>query len=237
MNLCSRKMKKLIALVCLGMTDLAMAQASAKIQDLSEIQRVASQFLQGQAAQHDGKVNITLGKIDPRLQLPACDNPSPFLLLGSKPWGKISLGIRCVTPKAWTIYVAAQVQIMGDYYVAATSLAQGQIVGAADISKVSGDVSALPAGTITNPAQVLGKSVSASLSSGTILRMETLKSSAVIQQGQSVRVVSGGPGFQVATDALALSNAVEGQIVRAKTASGQFLSGIAKAGGVIEISY
>lgn len=237
MDLCIEKMKKFIGLACLGMADLAMAQTSTKVQDLSEIRRVADQFLQVQTMEYTGKVNIALGKIDPRLNLPACHNLSPFLLPGSKPWGKITLGIRCTTPKAWTIYLAAHVQIMGDYYVSATTLSQGQIIGATDISKVSGEVSTLPAGAITNPTQAIGKSLNASLSSGTILRVEALKSSAVILQGQSVRVISGGPGFQVATDAQALNNAVEGQVVRAKTSSGQLLSGIAKAGGVIEISF
>lgn len=214
-----------------------MAQPNAKVQDLIELQRVAEQFLQTQTSEHTGTVNITLGKIDPRLNLPECSNLSPFLLPGSKPWGKITLGIRCTNPKAWSIYVAAQVQIMADYYVSTTTLAQGQIIGAADISKVRGDVSTFPAGTITNPAQAIGKSTNTSISSGTILRTEVLKSLAVIQQGQSVKVISGGPGFQVTTEAQAISNAIEGQVARAKTSSGQFVSGIAKAGGIIEISF
>ena len=58
-----------------------------------------------------------------------------------------------------------------------------------------------------------------SVASGSVLRLDALKNIPVVQQGQSVRVVSSGPGFQVATDAQALSNAGEGQIARAKTAS------------------
>jgi flagella basal body P-ring formation protein FlgA len=58
-----------------------------------------------------------------------------------------------------------------------------------------------------------------------------------VQQGQSVRVVSSGPGFRVSTEARALNNASEGQIAQARTASGQVVSGIAKAGGVVEVGY
>lgn len=237
MDLHIKKMKTLIALTCLGMANLAAAQVSAKVQDLAQLAQTAEQFLQAQAAEHPGKVNISLGKIDPRLNLPACSNLTPFLPAGSKPWGKITIGLRCASPKTWTIYVAAHVQIMGDYYVSSATLSQGQIIGAEDISKVSGDLSNLPAGAITNPALAIGKTVSTSLSSGTILRTEALKSLALIQQGQAVRLVSGGPGFQVATDAQALNNAIEGQVVRARTSSGQLLSGIAKAGGVVEIHF
>lgn len=230
-------MKKIITLFLLGISQLALAQADIQIQDPIELRRVAEDFLRLQTTGHLGKVDITTGQIDSRLKLPACLNLSAFLPQGSKTWGKITLGIRCTVPKPWTIYLSAQVKVSGDYYVAATPLLQGQIITANDISKVSGDLSTLPVGVITNPAQIIGRSLATSLTSGSVLRMEALKASLAVQQGQSVRVTSTGPGFQVTTDGLALNNANEGQIAKAKTLSGQVVSGIARIGGIIEINY
>jgi flagella basal body P-ring formation protein FlgA len=71
--------------------------------------------------------------------------------------------------------------------------------------------------------------------SGTSFRNDMFKSIPVIQQGQSIKIVSEGPGFRVSNDAVAINNANEGQVTRAKTASGVIVSGVARAGGFIEI--
>lgn len=131
----------------------------------------------------------------------------------------------------------ANVQVISDYLIAAVPLAQGQTISASDISRVRGDMSALPAGVITEESQVIGRVAGMSLRAGTPLRMDAIRNQRVVQQGQSVRVVSNGPGFQISTEARALSNANEGQMTQARTAAGQVVSGIAKAGGILEINY
>lgn len=232
-------MKIALALFCLFTWSSAWAQSPREnqFQETNSLRSFAEEFLQQQTMGHPGQVNIIIGKIDNRLKLPSCANLTAFLLQGSKPWGKISLGIRCNAPSPWTIYVSAQVQVTADYYVTTNPLSQGQIISASDLRKVSGDLSTLPNGVITNPNQAIGKALMVSLASGNTLRMDALKTSPVIQQGQSIKVISVGSGFQVSTEALALNNANEGQVAKAKTASGQFVSGIAKAGGIIEIIF
>lgn len=230
-------MKTALAMLCLVICSLSWAQTDTQFQDTNDLRRMAEEFLRLQTTGQPGQVNIVIGKIDNRLKLPSCANVSPFLLQGNKPWGKISLGMRCSAPNPWTIYVSAQVQVMADYYVTANPLSQGQLIGASDIRKLSGDLSTLPAGVVTNPTQVVGRSLLASVASGSVLRLDTLKNSPIIQQGQSIKVVSSGFGFQVSTEALALNNANEGQVAKAKTTSGQMVSGIARVGGIIEISF
>lgn len=230
-------MKIILALLCLAHWGLSLAQSGPQFQDTNSLRIAAQEFLSTQTTGFPGQMKITIGKIDNRLKLPACLNVSPFLLPGSKPWGKISMGIRCSTPKPWTIYVSAQIEITANYYVTTTPLSQGQLIGVTDIRQVSGDLSALPTGVVTNPSQVIGRSLLTSLASGSVLRMDSLKSTPVIQQGQSIKVMSAGPGFQVTTEAVALNNANEGQVAKAKTISGQLVSGIARVGGIIDINF
>ena len=59
----------------------------------------------------------------------------------------------------------------------------------------------------------------------------------VIRQGQSVRVVSRGSSFAVTAEGRALNNAAEGQLAQVRMASGQTVSGIARADGSVEISF
>ncbi len=230
-------MKIILILLCLAPWSLSIAQSEQQFQDTNILRKAAEEFLMTQSTGFPGQISITIGKIDNRLKLPTCPNLSPFLLPGSKPWGKITMGLRCPLPTPWTIYVSAQIQISAEYYVTTTPLSQGQFIGATDIRKVIGDLSTLPVGVITNSTQAVGKSLITSLASGSVLRMDALKVSPVIQQGQSIKVVSTGPGFQVATEALALNNANEGQIAKAKTVSGQLVSGIARVGGIIDINF
>lgn len=213
------------------------AQTIAPRQDPAALRQTAEQFLRVQSAGLPGQVNISVGQIDARSSLPACAAPEAFMPNGSRPWGKTTVGMRCSTPSPWTIYISATVQVVGEYVVTATPLAQGQLVGSNDIAKVRGDLTMLPNGIVTDPSQAVGRTVTASLPVGTPLRNDALRSQAAVQQGQTVRVVSAGPGFRVSAEARALNNAAEGQVAQARTASGQVVSGVAKAGGVVEVTY
>ncbi|MFZ6862484.1 flagellar basal body P-ring formation chaperone FlgA [Undibacterium sp. Ji67W] len=205
-------------------------------QDHDKIRQVATEYLQQLSSAQPGDAEISVGAIDGRLNLAECQALVPFLPTGSKAWGKTTVGVRCTAPSNWTIYLRANVQITAEYYVAAHSISKGQILALEDLSKIKGEISNLPVGFINNPDQAIGKTIQVSVSSGTLLRMDSLKNPAVVQQGQAVRVISIGNGFQVTTEAQAINNASEGQIAKAKTANGVTLSGIAKAGGIIEIS-
>ena len=219
----------------------AMAQVASMPpplrQDPEILRQGVAQFLQRQTAGLPGEVKIDIGQIDARTSLPACMQPEPFLAHGSRIWGKTAVGIRCTAPSPWTIYVTANVHVMAEYIAAAAPLAQGQTVSNNDIARVRGDLTMLPAGVITDASLAIGRTTMSSLQVGAPLRQDTLRAQQAVQMGQTIRLLSSGPGFRVSTEGRAMSNAVEGQTVQAKTPSGQIISGIAKAGGILEVSY
>jgi len=206
-------------------------------QDLGLLKLTAEQFLRTQASGLPGEVRVTVGSIDPRMKLPACVTPEVFFPASSKAWGKTTVGIRCSVPSPWTIYVSAKVQVHGDYVVAALPLAQGQSITQADIAKVKGDLTAMPAGIITDASQAIGRTVASSIRLGSPLRQDALRNQQAIQQGQAVRVILNGAGFSVSSEARALNNANEGQLTQVRTNGGQVISGIAKLGGIVELTY
>jgi flagella basal body P-ring formation protein FlgA len=229
-----------LALGLCGMLLAAAAAAQAPLparQDQDGLRDAIEQFLHTQSAGLPGQVSISVGAIDPRLNMPACAALQPFLPNGSRAWGKTTVGMRCSAPTPWTIYVQATVRVQGDYYTAAAPLGQGQAVGPNDIVKTKGDLTALPAGIITDPAQAIGRTLAMSVAAGTPLRQDALRSQQAVQQGQIVRVVSNGPGFSVSTEGRALTNGADGQLVQARTAGGQVVSGVAKMGGVVTVTY
>ncbi|WP_076591617.1 flagellar basal body P-ring formation chaperone FlgA [Herminiimonas arsenitoxidans] len=219
-------------------TQLALAQTAAEPrQDLAVLKQTAEQFLRTQATGLPGEVQVTVGAIDPRMKLPACTVPEGFLPPASKAWGKTTVGIRCNAPSAWTIYVSAQVRVHGEYIAAAAPLAQGQTITQGDIAKVKGDLTNLPSGVITDASLAIGRTAATTISLGSPLRQDALRNQQAIQQGQAVRVVFNGDGFSVSSEARALNNANEGQLTQVRTPAGQVVSGIAKLGGIVELTY
>lgn len=213
-----------------------VAPASTR-QDLDNVRQKIREYLTTQSMGAPGKVEISINPIDPTLKLNACPAMEVFMPAGSRAWGKTSVGVRCNNPVPWTIYVQANVSVMADYLVAATPLAQGQVVAASDVVFQKGDLSRLPPGIYTDANQVIGRTVKISLTAGTVLRQEMLRIPPAVQQGQTVTVTSSGKGFRVSAEGLALGNAAEGQIVQVKVASGQVVSGIARGTGQIEVGF
>jgi flagella basal body P-ring formation protein FlgA len=218
--------------------DASRAQAAAPArQDLAALRQSAEQFLQRESQGLPGQVQVNVGAIDPRLSLPACSAVQGFLPAGSRAWGKTSVGLRCTAPSPWTVYVSAQVQVQGEYVVAAVPLAQGQLLQAGDLGRAQGDLGILPPGVLTDPAQAIGQTVTRSLALGAPLRADLIKGQQVVSQGQVVRLVGNGRGFKVTSEGRSLSNGSEGQTVQARAANGQMVSGIARAGGTVEVNW
>ena len=215
----------------------AAAQTAAPRQDAAAIRNTVEQFLQIQSSGLPGTVQITVGQLDARLNLPACPMPQAFLPNGARLWGKTSVGVRCTAPSPWTVYLTAQVKVIGEYLATAAPLGQGQLVGPNDVVKLKGDLTALPSGIMTEPGQAIGKTVALSLALGSPLRQDSLKLQQAVQQGQAVRLVLAGAGFSVSTEGRALNNAAAGQIAQARTSSGQVVSGVAKSGGIVEVTF
>ena len=206
------------------------------LQEAESLRRFVEQFLQAEAIGLPGQVRVTAGPVDARLNLPACAALQAFLPNGSRVWGKTTVGLRCNAPAPWTIYVPANVQVEGAYYLSAAPLGQGQSLGLQDMVKTQGDLTALPAGVITDPKFAIGRTLLVSVTAGTPLRADLLRSAPAIVQGQAVRIVASGTGFSISTEGRALAAAAEGQYVQARTAGGVVISGVAKAGGIVAMN-
>jgi len=212
------------------------AFAQAPRTEPAALRQTVSDFLQQQAGGLPGEVKVTVGAIDPRMNLASCPAPQAFLMPGARAWGKTTVGVRCPAP-SWTIYIQAMVSVQGEYITNAVPLAQGQTIEANQLATMKGDLAMLPPGVATDIGQVVGRSSNVSLPPGTPLRLDTLRSKPVVQPGQLVKLISSGSGFSVSAEARALSTAGDGQTVQVKTASGQQVTGIARAGGLVEVAF
>jgi len=221
----------------LALTAAAALPAYAQ-QPPEAVRAAVHDFLERETAGLPGTVELSVGHMDARNQLPACAALEPFLPAGTRAWGRISVGVRCASPVTWTAYVPAQVAVLTEYLVTARPLRPGQIVAGADLARHRGDLAAQPDDTLTDMAQAVGHHVRHAVASGNTLRANMLRLPPAVRQGQTVKVTSGGDaGFTVSSEGRALNTAAEGEPVRVRMANGQVVSGTARSGGIVDVRY
>lgn len=214
-----------------------LAVISSAVGAQASLPTALDDYLRSQTQGLPGQVTYSVGQLDQHARSTPCSAFEPFLPPGSRLWGKTTVGIRCLGPTRWTVYVPVQIRVSGSYVVAARPLRPGQTVNADDLLTHTGDLGALPAGVLSEPAQAIGKTVRNGVAPGQPLRSDLLSAPWVVQQGQSVKLLSAGAGFTVSNEGRALNNATQGQVVQVRTASGQLVSGVARSGGVVEVAY
>lgn len=213
----------------------SFAQSPVITQDPNIVQSVAENFLNAQVIKNGDKVKITVNKPDSRLKLQACEQLSAFMPPGGRLIGRTTVGVRCTSPKMWSLFLPANVQVFGTYVAAANGLAAGQTVAHTDLATIEGEISQMPASVITDISQVVGQTMATNVTAGTALRRELIRAQPGVIQGQSVRVIVKGSGFQVTAEGRALQTSGDGQIANVKLNNGQTLSGTARKGGFVEV--
>ncbi|HTY02162.1 MAG TPA: flagellar basal body P-ring formation chaperone FlgA [Rhodocyclaceae bacterium] len=206
-------------------------------QDPATVKNAVEMFLQSQTRGLPGEVSYTAGGLDPDNKLAPCSALEVALPAGAKAWGRTTIAVHCQTERGWTIFLPVHIRVVADYLVTALPIAQGQTISSRDLSRQKGDLSDLPAGVLTEEHEAVGRTSLLSIAAGRPIRSDMLRQPLVVQQNQTVKVVSRGPGFQVTNEGRALNNGQDGQVVNVRLANGQVVSGIARMGGVVEVGF
>ncbi|MHB1215902.1 MAG: flagellar basal body P-ring formation chaperone FlgA [Thiobacillus sp.] len=212
----------------------AVAHAADR-QDPAALQAHVERYLKTQTGGLPGKVTIQVKP--PRAALPACAALDAFQPAGSRSIGRVTVGVRCLAPTPWTVYLSAQVRVMGPYAVTREPLPANHVLTAADITLREGDLGSLPADVVIDADAMLGYRSVSGLAAGAPLRSALLRPPLAVQQGQTTRLVMNGPGFSVQSQGQALANASRGDRVRVKTRSGQVVSGVAEDGQQVVMTF
>lgn len=214
---------------------LLLAAPAWARQDPAPVRQAIEDYLRIQTQGLPGEVSFSVGAFDPRNNLTPCAALAVSQAPGARLWGRTSVTVRCTQQGGWSVFVPVQVRVVADYLVLERALAQGQVVSEADLAWQKGDLAELPGGVLTDAQLAIGRSAAMPVQAGKPLRADMLRQALVVQQGQSVKVVSRGPGFEVANEGRALNGAAAGQVAQVRLANGQVVSGIAKSGGVVEV--
>jgi flagella basal body P-ring formation protein FlgA len=231
--------QRLLLLPVAGLLVLSFASHAQhqQTQSPAAVHRAIEDFLRAQTSSYGNRATFTVGSIDPRLSVPACATMDVFVPPGGRLWGNSSVAVRCAAPAPWTLYVSVAVRISGTYVAAARALTAGQTLSSSDVTAVQGDLTQSAAPLVSDISDALGKTLSAPVAAGQPLRADALRIMPAILQGQTVKLVSQGPGFRVSAEGKAIANAAAGQVAQVRTATGQTVSGVVRADGSVEVNF
>ena len=171
------------------------------------------------------RVEVKVGKLDPRLKLAPCQHIDTYLPPGLPVWGATRMGLRCTQgAKLWNVSLPIQVSVYAQATVLKAALAAGTVLDAGQLAQAEVDIAAAPGAAVADPMLAVGRTLQRSLAAGATLRQGDLKARQFFAAGETVRVTALGPGWQVVTEAQAIGAGVEGQTVRVRTESGRLLN-------------
>ncbi len=194
-------------------------------------------LLERETARINGRVDIVVGQLDPRVTLSPCSKIEPFLPPGGRAWGRIKVGMRCREGAAWTVFLPVDVKVFGTALTVKKSLMVGMAPADNDVEPLDTELSREPGTPVSDLKQIEGRILVRAVYPGQVLRMEHFRAAPIISQGDQVKLVAQGAGFTISADGEALAHALDGQSVRVKTDAGRIVSGTARPGRVVELRF
>jgi flagella basal body P-ring formation protein FlgA len=171
------------------------------------------------------RVEVEIGQLHRGLRLAPCDRAEPFIPSGTRLWGRANIGLRCVAGARWTTFLPVRVSAWGPALVARTPLPAGRIPQPDDFGIEEVDWAAQRAVPLANAALLEGQELARPVAAGQPLLTDHLRTMPAVRVGQTVPIVLEGTGFAIRSEAVALSNAADGQRIRVRTANGKVLDG------------
>jgi len=211
-----------LCIACFGAPSHAAAatlSAPRLRQDAQALADYVAQFLKTHAAQGDA---LQVHAEPPRTTVAACTQLHAEMPRVLRP--RTAVAVRCLAPQAWNLTVYANLTLPGAYYAAARTIAPGEALDQGDVRRVQADLLRLPAGAVTDPAQLLGRIATQRIRQGSAIRSGSLRDPGSIQRGQRVHVQARGAGFVMRGEGQALAGGAPGATIAVRMVSGAVIS-------------
>jgi flagella basal body P-ring formation protein FlgA len=218
-----------LAFLALGCAAPARADVTSLADDAA---RDAIRFLVEREVGDRHRVEVRIGRLDPRLQLASCARVEPFVPPAARLWGRTSIGVRCIEGARWSILVPVTVSVYGKALVAAAALPAGSSPVASDFRIEEVDLTKEYGQVVSDAAEVAGQVLTRSLAAGQTLRQDALRTPPSVNAGDPVKIFLVGQGFTIVGEGVALSAAAEGDRLRVRTESGKVLVAPVRGRGI-----
>lgn len=168
------------------------------------------------------RVEVDVGRLDPRLRLAPCHKVQVHLPPGVRLWGRSRIGLRCLQGDVkWNVFLPVTVKVWGPGLVLARHVEPGAMLKATDVRLAEVDLAAEASPALADPAEVVGRALARAVVEGQSLRREDLKVRRWFETGDQVSLRVRGQGFAVEATATAMAPGDEGRCARLRMDSGR----------------
>ena len=224
------------AIVLILTTLPVMAQP---VQSLEAIRAAVKDYLIEHNTPEQGRQEIIVGNLDPRLRLGACDRKlDVFKPAGSRMRGNTTIGVRCQSSKPWKLYVPVSIKIYKPVLAAGRYLPRGTVIKEQDLQIVDGDVATLGHGYFTEYEHVVGKVVKQAMLAGKVVNPYHISNPKIVRRGESVTILAGNAGFEIRMKGKAMMDGTSGDLIKVRNMkSKRIVEGKVISTGVVKVPF
>jgi len=210
---------------------------SESLQRLDQIEQTAYVYSLSQAQAQFDNPHISIEQLDSRLRLQQCDEElTAFSNSNNVGLGSQTIGVKCNSPVAWTVYVPVKVKVFKSVVVAARGLDAKQVLTSDDIRLEQQDIARMRRGYVENIENVVGQQLKYPIAIGSVINPNSLLEQKVIHRGEQIMLVAVIGKMEVRMSGTALADGEQGQRVRVKNASSKrVVEGVVDGPGIVRV--
>jgi len=173
-------------------------------------------------SQTEGRYEIEVNQLDPRLRMPMCDKDlTASLESPARPLGRVTVKVRCDSAAPWTVFVPAQVRLFREIVTTTRPLKRSGIVEPQDVVLRERDVSQITQGFLTSVDQAVGQKLVRPMVADQVVTLVHLEQAEVVRKGDQVVITARSGSLAVRMPGEALSNGGMSEQIRVKNLNSQ----------------
>ena len=226
-------MNKLLLLLMLSSSPLAQANT---IQSLAAIESAVKGFV-AQSVGAAGDSEFTLGRLDPRLRLAACD-AALKMRFSREPrgGGPNAVEVRCEGSHPWSLYVTVDVARFAQVVVSSRGLVRGAVITADDVMVARRRINGTRMDYLSSATSAVGRVAARAIGPAQILGAANVALPRLVKRGDEVTIASVGSTISVRVKGQALKDGALGDRVSVRNLnSKRVVEGVVNADGMVVV--
>jgi flagella basal body P-ring formation protein FlgA len=173
-------------------------------------------------SQTEGRYEIEVNQLDPRLRMPMCDRElTASLESPARPLGRVTVKVRCEGASPWTVFVPAQVRLFREVVTATRPLRRLGVIEPEDVMLRERDISLISQGYLTSLDQAIGQKLTRPMVADQLVTLVNIEQAQVISKGDQVVITARSGTLSVRMPGEALSNGGLRDQIRVKNLNSQ----------------
>lgn len=210
------------------------------IESLATIRSTAQAYVKSLIPGSAGRSTVTVGQLDSRLRLARCPSKdlSASLPAGMSVQARSTVGVTCVGPVHWTVYVPVTVESTVDVLVLTHAVNRDARLTAADVTVETRRTAGPGNAYLTQATELGGRTVKRPLAAGTTLSIDMFTPDLIIHRGQQVTLLSSAGPVEVRASGRAMVDGAAGARITVQNLGSQrVVEGVVESADRVRVAW